>query len=147
MQLGTVTGFLEKFIIWEYNKNCIFALSGDSHKMKNNFILWVIISLVIMLVLPWLAVSFVKGDAGMAVCFILFFAVNPIYSVILGVFAGKNIKRLWGMPVISAVLFLLGSWIFFSMGERAFILYAGVYLILGIAAMTISMIIHRKAQR
>ena len=37
--------------------------------MKNNFILWVIISLVIMLALPWLAVSFVKGDAGMAVCF------------------------------------------------------------------------------
>ena len=115
--------------------------------MKNNFILWVIISLVIMLALPWLAVSFVKGDAGMAVCFILFFAINPIYSVILGVFAGKNIKRLWGMPVISAVLFLLGSWIFFRMGERAFILYAGVYLILGIAAMTISMIIHRKTQR
>lgn len=115
--------------------------------MKNNFILWVMISMVIMLVLPWLAVSFVKGDAGMAVCFILFFAVNPIYSVIMGVFSGKNIKSLWGMPVISAILFLLGSWIFFSIGEKAFILYAGVYLILGMAAMTISMIIHRKAQR
>ena len=115
--------------------------------MKNNFILWVMISMVIMLVLPWLAISFVKGDAGLAVCFILFFAVNPIYSVIMGVFSGKNIKSLWGMPVISAVLFLLGSWIFFSMGERVFILYAGVYLILGIAAMTISMIIHRKIQR
>ncbi len=115
--------------------------------MKNNFILWVMISMVIMLVLPWLAVSFVKGDAGMAVCFILFFAVNPIYSVIMGVFSGKNIKSLWGMPVISAILFLLGSWIFFSIGEKAFILYAGVYLILGIVAMAISMIIHRKIQR
>ncbi|MEY8517689.1 hypothetical protein AALC25_12415 [Lachnospiraceae bacterium 29-84] len=115
--------------------------------MKNNFILWFIISIGIMLVLPWFAGSFVKGDAGMAVCFLLFFAINPIYSVIMGVFAGKNIKRLWGMPVISAVLFLLGSWIFFSMGERAFILYACVYLILGIASMAISMMIHRKAQR
>lgn len=115
--------------------------------MKNNFILWFIISMVIMLVLPFLAISFVKGDAGMAVCFILFFAVNPIYSVITGVFAGKNIKRLWGMPVVSAVLFLLGSWIFFSIGERAFVLYAGVYLILGIAAMTISMIIQKNVQK
>ena len=115
--------------------------------MKNNFILWFIVSIGIMLVLPWFADSFVKDDAGMAVCFLLFFTINPIYSVIIGVFAGKNIKRLWGMPAISAVLFLLGSWIFFSMGERVFILYAGVYLILGIAAMTISMIIHRKAQR
>lgn len=115
--------------------------------MKNNFILWFIISTVIMLILPLLAISFVKGDAGMAVCFILFFAVNPIYSVITGVFASKNLKRLWGMPVVSAVLFLLGSWIFFSIGERAFILYAGVYLILGIAAMTISIIIQRNIQK
>ena len=115
--------------------------------MKNNFILWFIISMVIMLILPLLAISFVKVDAGMAVCFILFFAVNPIYSVIMGVFAGKNIERLWGMPVVSAVLFLLGSWIFFSMSEKAFLLYAGVYLILGIAAMTISMIIQRNVQR
>ena len=120
---------------------------GDRYNMKNNFILWFIISAVIMLALPWLAVSFIKGDGGMAVCFILFFAINPIYSVIMGVFAGKNVKRLWGMPVISTVLFLLGSWIFFSMGEKAFILYAGVYLILGIAAMAVSMIIHRKSQR
>lgn len=117
---------------------------GDRHNMKNNFIFWFIISAVIMLALPWLAVSFIKGDGGMAVCFILFFAINPIYSVIMGVFAGKNIKRLWGMPVISAVLFLIGSWIFFSMGEKAFILYAGVYLILGIAAMAVSMIIFRN---
>lgn len=27
-----------------------------------------------MLAFPWLAVTFVKGDAGMAVCFLLFFA-------------------------------------------------------------------------
>ena len=139
-------GLLEKSIIQEYNKSCKLAM-GDRYNMKNNFILWFIISAVIMLALPWLAVSFIKGDGGMAVCFILFFAINPIYSVIMGVFAGKNVKRLWGMPVISAVLFLLGSWIFFSMGEKAFILYAGVYLILGIAAMAVSMIIHRKAQR
>ena len=64
--------------------------------MKNNFILWVIISLIVMLALPWLAVSFVKDDAGMAVCFILFFAINPIYSVILGVFAGKKYKKVMG---------------------------------------------------
>ena len=139
-------GLLEKSIIQEYNKSCKLAM-GDRYNMKNNFILWFIISAVIMLALPGLAVSFIKGDGGMAVCFILFFAINPIYSVIMGVFAGKNVKRLWGMPVISTVLFLLGSWIFFSMGEKAFILYAGVYLILGIAAMAVSMIIHRKAQR
>lgn len=115
--------------------------------MKNKYILWFAISMVIMLIVPWLAISFVNGDAGMAVCFILFFAIDPIYSVIIGVFAGKNIKKLWGMPIISAVLFLLGSWIFFGMGEKAFIMYAGIYMILGVAAMIISRMFFRKLQR
>lgn len=44
-------------------------------------------------------------------------------------------KRLWSLPVISAALFLIGTWVFFDMGETAFILYAAVYLVLGIAAM------------
>ncbi len=112
--------------------------------MKQNIILWVAASMVVMLALPWLAVTFVKADAGMAVCFLLFFAVNPLYSVIIGAFAGKDIRHLWSLPIVSAVLFLIGTWIFFSMGETAFILYAVAYLALGIAAMLISMLIRKK---
>ena len=114
--------------------------------MKKNIILWMAASAVVMLAFPWLAVTFVKGDAGMAVCFLLFFAVNPLYSVLIGVFAGKDVKHLWSLPVISAVLFLIGTWIFFDMGETAFILYAAVYLIIGIMAMLISMFIRKKTQ-
>lgn len=114
--------------------------------MKKNIILWLAASAVVMLAFPWLAVTFVKGDAGMAVCFLLFFAVNPLYSVLIGAFAGKDVKHLWSLPVISAVLFLIGTWIFFDMGETAFILYAAVYLIIGIIAMLISMFIRKKTQ-
>ena len=70
--------------------------------MKKNIILCVAVSVVVMLAFPWFAVSFVKGDAGMAVCFLLFFAVNPLYSVLIGAFAGKDIWRLWSLPVIPA---------------------------------------------
>lgn len=115
--------------------------------MKKNIIFWLAVTAAIMLALPWLAVTLVKGDAGMAVCFLLFFALNPIYSVAIGVFAGKDVKHLWSLPVISAVLFLIGTWIFFDMGEMAFVLYAVVYLVLGIVTMLISMIIRKKVQR
>lgn len=115
--------------------------------MKKNIILWIAVSAVVMLMFPWLAITFVKGDAGMAVSLLLFFAVNPLYSVIVGVFAGKNIRHLWGLPVISAVLFLIGTWIFFDMEETAFILYAVVYLVLGIVVMMISMFIKKKMQK
>lgn len=106
--------------------------------MTKDYILCLIVSAIIMLMLPWLAVTFVKGDAGMSACFILFFGVNPIYSIIIGAFAGKDLRYLWSLPVISAVLFLIGTWIFFDMGETAFIIYAVVYLILGVPAMLIS---------
>ncbi len=115
--------------------------------MKKNIILWVAASMAVMLALPWLAVTFVNGDAGMAVCFLLFFAVDPLYSVMIGVFAGKDVKYLWSFPVIAVVLFLIGTWIFFDMGETAFILYAVVYLVLGIVAMLISMFIRKRGQR
>lgn len=123
-------------------------LRSENYKiMRKRIVLWAVVSAVIMLVLPWLAVTFVKGDAGMAVCFLLFYAVNPIYSLITGAFAGKHIKRLCSLPFILSVLYLLGVWIFFDMGEIAFIIYAVIYLILGILAMLISMFIERKKRR
>ncbi len=114
--------------------------------MKKNFLLWSAASAFIMLFLPWLAVTFVKADGGMVVCFALFYGVDPIYSIMLGGFAGKDIGCLWSLPLISAVLFLAGAWIFFDAGETSFILYTLVYLVLGIAAMLISMFI-RKSTR
>lgn len=110
-------------------------------------ILWGLeVSALIMFALPWLAVTFVKGDGGMAVCFLLFFAVNPVHSVIMGVFAGKDTGTLWSLPVFSAAFFLAGVWVFFDMGETAFILYGAVYLVLGTAAMLISALLRKKMQ-
>ena len=108
---------------------------------------WILATAVIMLVFPWLAVTFIKGDGGMAVCFILFFAVNPIYAICSGAYAGKDIKKFWVLPVITALFFLAGAWWFFELGESDFILYALVYLILGIAAMLLSQFVRKKRQK
>jgi hypothetical protein len=111
--------------------------------MKKN--LWgIAVSAVVMLFLPWLTVTFVKSNAAMAVCMMLFFAVNPLYSVALGILAGKRCKELWLQPIFAALLFLAGAWLFFDMGETAFLLYAGVYLALGLISMWICALIARK---
>lgn len=104
----------------------------------------ILISTLIMLLLPWCAVTFGKGDAGMAVCFLLFFAVNPIMSVVTGVFSGRDIRSSWFQPMLLAALFLLGTWVFFGMGEPAFLFYAVVYLILGYSAMLITSFVFMK---
>ncbi len=97
-----------------------------------------------MLLLPWLAVTFVNADAGMGITLAMLFAVNPAYSVLVGIFAGKNARSLWSLPIISAALFLLGAWVSLAGSETAFFLYAGVYLALGIAAMLVSSFAYHK---
>ena len=98
----------------------------------------VAMSALIMLGLPWLAVTFAPGDAGMAICFLLFYGVNPVYACICGYTCAGKGKYMWLCPVLVSVLFLLGSWLFFDTGEKIFLIYALIYLGLGLVAMTIS---------
>lgn len=111
--------------------------------VKKNLIC-IICSALIMLLLPWCAVTFVKGDGGMAVCFLLFFAINPMAAICVGIFAGKKLRTAWFQPLLLSALFLLGTWIFFDMGERAFLFYAAIYLLLGYSATVIATILGKK---
>lgn len=99
----------------------------------------------VMLALPWLAVTLIKGPDAMAVCFALFFAVDPLFSVLLGIFAGRAVKTRWFLPLANVLLFLFGTWLFFDMGETAFLLYAAIYLFLGSAAMGITAYVKRRS--
>lgn len=100
---------------------------------------WIYLCLLgfVMLVLPYITATFVKGGGGWLAILLLFFVVNPFTSVILGFRAGKTVRESWWLPVVNAVLFLLGVWLNFEMGEPAFLGYAAVYLALGWGAMTI----------
>ena len=111
------------------------------------YLFWLAFSACVMLGLPWLAVTFAKGSAGMAVCFFLFFAINPAFFAVLGAFAGIHSKTLWSLPILSARRFLAGVWIFFAPGETAFYLYASAYLILGLVAMGIAAWIKKRSAR
>ncbi len=114
--------------------------------MKKNLIC-AAISAVIMLALPWCAVKFIQGDGGMAVCFILFFAVDPLTAAASGVFAGRDVRKRWFQPLLTAALFLAGTWLLFDPGETAFLLYAGIYLAVGCAAMAAARLVKAKRAR
>lgn len=104
---------------------------------------WTLFAIILMMGCPWLAVEF-AGSAAMAVCSLLFFAVNPLFSVVCGVFAGKDLKQLWVLPLITAGSFLAGTWLLFEPGETAFLLYCGGYLMIGMIAMGISAFVNKK---
>ena len=116
-------------------------------KIKNNLLTWLILTAVVMLVFPWLTYTFIKGDTGMAVCFVLFFVIDPLFSIICGVFASRNPKKLWACPLMTGILFILGCWMSFEMGEGAFVVYGIGYCAISAAAMGISVLYNKLLRR
>ena len=107
-------------------------------------ILLLISSVVLMIGCPFLTVA-LAGENGMAICFLLFFAVNPLFSALCGGLAGRNLKRDWALVFLSPFFFLAGAWLFFDFGETAFLLYAAGYLLIGaIAMLTAHVLKNRK---
>lgn len=108
--------------------------------MKSNkvIIAWIVVTVAVMFVFPFAVAKLASECSGMALCMILFFIVNPIYSAILGFRCGKNVRQMWNLPLVSSVAFLTGTWLFFDIKEAWFIIYATVYLIIGWTVMGIS---------
>ena len=93
---------------------------------------WLIASAAILLALPWLAVTFVA---------------KPHLCNLHRSIRRQGYKKFWVLPVITALFFLAGAWWFLELGESDFILYALVYLILGMAAMLLSQFVRKKRQK
>ena len=90
----------------------------------------------VLTLLPLLAVTFATRS-GMMLTILLFFAVNPVFFVWLGVRSGSCIKKRWFLPALSAVIYVVSSWLIFDAYEPVFLIYAGVYLAIGTVAMLI----------
>ena len=109
------------------------AKSGGTRSV----VYWLYVTIAVMFILPFAVARLASEDSGMALCMILFLAVNPVYSIILGAACGKDVRRMWNLPLVSSVAFLAGTWLFFDIKEPWFLIYAAVYLTLGWGAMFI----------
>lgn len=114
--------------------------------MRNRRIImmWLAATIAVMFALPFCMTRFVPADAGMALCMMLFFIVNPIYSAILGFRCGRDVRQMWSLPLISSITFLAGTLLFFDIREVWFIIYAATYLAIGWVAMGINKYLNSK---
>ena len=104
------------------------------------------IAAVLMLGAPGLALLLPGLDA-MGAIFLLFFAVNPLFAVVTGAISGRDIKRMWPLPIITPLSFL-GSWLIYEMGDlEGFLIYSVGYLLIGGVTMLISALITRSVQK
>ncbi len=107
-------------------------------------ITWIAATVAVMFALPFAVARLASECSGMALCIILFFIVNPIYSAILGFRCGRNIRQMWNLPLVSSAAFLAGTWLFFDIKEVWFVIYASAYLIIGWTAMGIGKYLNSK---
>lgn len=114
--------------------------------MKKN--LWAIAGmLLVMFGFPWAAVTFASHDAGMAIAFILFFGVNAMESLYVGIYAGMDIRHRWYLPPVNAALFLLGVWTVFDWGNPDFYGFAIAYLAVALVAMLTTIVVVRNVRK
>ena len=114
--------------------------------MKKN--LWVMAAIaVVMFVCPWAAVTFAPGDAGMAICFLLFFGLNSLCSLYVGIYSGLEVKKRWYLPLGNAGAFLLSAWILFDWGNPDFHGFAIAYLAIALLAMVVTIFVVRGIRK
>ena len=103
--------------------------------VKKKSCIAIVTMLIVMFILPLIAVRIVSSDAGMALCFILFFAVNPLMVIALSVMAGTDIRKLWWMPFLAAVVFPVFFGIVVMELVMDLFVYSALYLAVGLLAM------------
>ena len=110
--------------------------------------LWAVMAMLLaMFVLPWAAVTFAPGDAGMAIMFVLLFGVNSMESLYVGIYSGMAVKQRWYLPLANAALFLLGVWTVFDWGNPDFCGYAVAYLAVSVLTMLITIVVVRNVRK
>ena len=115
--------------------------------MKKKIIISFIIMLIVLLILPFLFIQTAKAHEFMGIIVMLFFVVNPITTAIINSMIGKDIRKMWWMPVLFCIVFLLSYW--FVLGEIILDLmfYAVIYLIIGLVFMIGSFVVKLKASK
>ena len=114
--------------------------------MKKN-LLAIGVLLVVMFGLPWAAVTFAPGDAGMAICFVLFFGVNSLCSLYVGIFSGLAVKQRFWLPLVNSAVFLLGAWTVFDWGNPDFYGFAIAYMALSMLTMLTTIVVVRNIKK
>ena len=98
---------------------------------------------LLLIFLPSLLTRLFAGTAGMAICFILFLAVNPVYFALLGIFCSRSVKTRWYLPPVSALIYVLTMCVVFTFTETAWYYYAAIYLFISLAVGAASAIIRK----
>lgn len=99
----------------------------------------------VMMFLPIMLIGlFADNHVVMGFCILDFYIVSPLFSVFIGIFSGRQFKKLWFLPIVAAAFFFAASWIFLTFGDGTFIMYSCCYVAVGEIAAFLSFLVAKS---
>lgn len=99
------------------------------------------VMLVVLLIAPLVVLNFANPMDGMGWMFLLFFGVNPVASIFVGILSGASVKKLWWTSLLFGIIFLLCCWFALQEIVLDLVVYAVIYLLLGMIAMLVTKVL------
>lgn len=115
--------------------------------IKNKIFLLFMVTFVSMFIIPLLVVNILKEDAVLGILILLLMCVYPIISFIIGIVVGKDICKLWYIPLINFILFPILYWIVMKDIVWDFYIYSFGYLGISIISIIITYLINKKVKK
>ena len=103
--------------------------------------------LFILLLLPFIVIKTSKEVEFMGIMIILFFIINPIAAAIINSMIGTDVKKMWWLPLLFSIMFLLSYWLILEEIILDLTFYAVIYMIIGIISMITSCILKKKSKK
>ena len=113
-------------------------------RLKNKLFIILTIMLIFLLIIPLILINLAKPHEFMGVMILLFFIVNPIIAAIINFMIGKDIKKLWWIPILFCIMFLLSYWIMLKEIIWDLMFYAAIYFIIELFFMIISIFVTKN---
>ncbi len=113
-------------------------------KLNKKIIINVIIMFLILIILPLILTSFSKPHEFMGIMILLFFIINPITVFVINFITGKDIKKMWYIPLLFSVIYLLSYWLVLWEVILDLLFYAFIYVIIGYISIFISFLLSNK---
>lgn len=116
-------------------------------KLNNKIFISFLIVIVTMLIFPLLIFTFMKSLNGLFWFLLLFFAINPIISIIIGVLSGTEIRKLWFVPLIVSIIFPPLYWIVLQDIILQLYIHSLGYLIIGVVSMLVTSFLSNRRKK
>lgn len=98
--------------------------------MKKTVLKLLAATFAVMFVLPFIP-ALTSSDPSFDYT-LLMYLVSPGYSIFIGIFSGRTVRKLWFFPLLSSVLALAAYMILFG---PSILFFIGCYFLLGMSAM------------